>query len=41
MKGYLSEDEVSYLVIDESALGKVDEPVAMEIGIPVVQKGQV
>ena len=38
---YLSEDEVSYLVINESALGKVDEPVAMEIRIPVVQKGQV
>ena len=37
----LSEDEVSYLVVDESALGEVYEPVTMEIWVPVVQECQV
>ena len=37
----LSKNEVPYLVVDESALGKIDEPVAMEIGVPIVQECEV
>ena len=29
------------MVVDESALGEIDEPVAMEIGVPIVQECEV
>ena len=38
---YLSENEVPYLVVDKSALGEVDETIAMVIGVPIIQKCQV
>ena len=38
---YLSENKIPYLVIDESAFGEVDEAIAMEIGVPIIQEGQV
>ena len=38
---YLSEDQVSDLVVDEAALGEVDEAVRMKVGIAIVQKSQI
>lgn len=41
MISYLSKNKVSYLVVDESAFGEVDEAITVEIGIPIVQKCQI
>ena len=38
---YLSKNEISYLVIDESAFGEVDQAIAVEIWVPIVQEGEV
>lgn len=41
MVPHLSENEVPYLVVDESTLGEIDETIAMEIGVPIIQKCQI
>lgn len=41
LDAHLSEDEVSNLIVDKSALGEVDEAVWMEVGVPVVSERQV
>lgn len=38
---YLPENEIPYLVVDESAFGKVNEAITVEIGIAIVQEGKV
>ena len=38
---HLSENEVSDLTVDESALGEVDETILVEVRVSIVHEGQI
>ena len=38
---YLSKNKISYLVVDKSAFGEVDQAIAVEIWVSIVQEGEV